>query len=396
MNVALVFDGLTIGGIERVGAAYARLLRQLGHEVTVINLIPAHGEFAGQFPPECPIHPIPFLKNWAPERISHLVNDGFSHRLVYSAAYAVYTLRCRLLRILWRSRYAALREPFDIAVAFSGHFNDLTFVADDFVRARHKVCWLHGALYQYMVISPGYINLYRKIKNLVCLSEQGDDDCAAHLRAVPLNKKKIYNPCAITADAADPDKIEALKAAHGDFCLMVGRLTGDKDQDTVIRAMKVLREKYGLTKKLVLVGDGRRRQELEELSARLGMADNVVFEGARMDVQNYYLAAHIYVHAAPLEGLPTVFLEAMAYDLPIASTDAVPGAREILRDGECGLISPNADPEALANSIRRLYEDEALRDRLLRKARDRLQDFAPDTVTRQLSAYLTEITSDRG
>ena len=53
MNIALVFDGLNIGGIERVGADYAKLLRQLGHDVTIINLMPELCEMVKEYPEDC-------------------------------------------------------------------------------------------------------------------------------------------------------------------------------------------------------------------------------------------------------------------------------------------------------------------------------------------------------
>ena len=53
MKIAMVFDGLQIGGIERVGADYAKLLIELGHEVTVFNLVPSLSEMESLYPKQC-------------------------------------------------------------------------------------------------------------------------------------------------------------------------------------------------------------------------------------------------------------------------------------------------------------------------------------------------------
>lgn len=53
MKIAIVFDGLQIGGIERVGADYARILSELGHDVTVVNLVPNLKEMEKEFPKDC-------------------------------------------------------------------------------------------------------------------------------------------------------------------------------------------------------------------------------------------------------------------------------------------------------------------------------------------------------
>ena len=62
----------------------------------------------------------------------------------------------------------------EIAIAFSGHYNDLTFVSENF-KASKKIAWLHGDETSYNDLSPGYFVLYQKIKNLICLSEKNDD-----------------------------------------------------------------------------------------------------------------------------------------------------------------------------------------------------------------------------
>jgi glycosyltransferase involved in cell wall biosynthesis len=156
--------------------------------------------------------------------------------------------------------------------------------------------------------------------------------------------------------------------------------------------MHYMKNTLHLRKKLVLVGDGPRRPALEQLAAQLDMAEDVIFEGTRADVQNYYTAAYIYVHGAVLEGLPTVFLEALSYGLPVVTTDAIPGAREILQDGALGLISPNQDAPALAENIQRLYADAALRQSLVEKGTRRIRDFAPQTIADQLADYLENIS----
>lgn len=56
MKIAIVFDGLQIGGIERVGADYARILSELGHDVTVVNLVPNLKEMEKEFPKDCKFH----------------------------------------------------------------------------------------------------------------------------------------------------------------------------------------------------------------------------------------------------------------------------------------------------------------------------------------------------
>ena len=121
------------------------------------------------------------------------------------------------------------------------------------------------------------------------------------------------------------------------------------------------------------------------------MQEDVIFEGTCSDVQNYYSAASVYVHGSPLEGLPTVFLEAMYFGLPVVSTEALAGGREILGNDEYGLLSPNWDPEALARNIQLVYEDADLRHRLIAKGKTRIDDFDPTTVYQQFEDFISHI-----
>ena len=108
-------------------------------------------------------------------------------------------------------------------------------------------------------------------------------------------------------------------------------------------------------------------------------------------MQNFYSAASIYVHSSPLEGLPTVLLEAMNYEVPIAATDSVPGVREILQDGEGGLISPIADADALAKNIYKLYTDKELVFQIIQRQRKRRKAFAPEVVQNHLNEFIQNL-----
>ena len=172
---------------------------------------------------------------------------------------------------------------------------------------------------------------------------------------------------------------------------MVGRLDIEKDQKTAISAMKYLKDNYGLDKKLLLVGDGPLKEDIEEFIKANDMQDNVVMTGNRSDVINFYKSAEILVHSSPLEGLPTVLLEAMCYDLPIAATNSLPGVEEILQGGKYGLISPVGDYKALAENIKKLYDEPALRADLAEKGRQRLEDFSFEAAKCKVEALLQTV-----
>lgn len=392
MTLAIIFDGLQTGGIERVGVSYIRLFQDLGYKVTIYNLCPYSIDFEKEIPPNCEIIHIYFPRWMAPERYAATLKNTWWGRFVYPIAFTVFKIINAIYKpLLWLIK-KSIRKKYDVAIAFSGHVNDLTFVAESFVKSEKKVAWIHGALYGYAIISPAFIRLYAKIKNLVSLSNMCDAEFYKYFRKNGINKTKIYNPISIQKKNVDNKFVKELKKKYGDFCLMVGRMDGDdKDQKTVIDAIGILNKKYHLYKILLLAGDGKKRKEYEKYVREKSMENQIVFLGNVSDVQNYYSAATIYVHSSPLEGLPTVLLEAMNYHLPIATTDSIPGVREIVGDNECGLVSAVFDAEGLANNIYRLYMDSDLREKLIKAGMLRIKDFMPEVIENQLKDYMEKL-----
>ena len=380
--ITLVFDGLQFGGIERVGVEYIKLLIGRNHSITVVNLRPDLNSMEKEIPTEVKIIHIPFSRNLAPQRYSKLVRMSPVGQIAFYAC----AIPVNIIQKIYKMKYRKDVPDTEIAIAFSGHYNDLTFVSENFKTAK-KIAWLHGDETSYNDIAPGYFSLYKKIKNLVCLSEKNDDKSSEFNEKNGINKALIYNPINLNGRVIDEKLIKSLKQSYGDFILMVGRMARDKDQKTLICSLAYLKKKYNLEKKLVLVGDGPTRESLESFVKEKQLGKQVFFVGAHYDVQNYYMAASVYAHSSPAEGLPTVLLEAMYYGLPIASTNSEPGVYEILRK-DCGLITPVGDAEALADSIYKLYTDETLVEELKANCQERIKQFMPEHVISQFENYI--------
>lgn len=387
MKIAMVFDGLGFGGIERVGLHYVRLLRQKGHEIDIYNVKPAFYEMEKEYPQDINIHHVNITDLMMPDYYMLMVKRWRWGKYLYPLAY-LGTSALMYIKRLAQGR----RKSYDIAIAFSGHFRDLTFVANNFIKADKKLCWLHGALLEYMASSCTYGDLYRKIKNLCVLSEDRQEyalSVNAYLNE--LNIKHIYNP--IPDEKGEPDEalMRQLERDMGDYILMVGRFECDKDQKTVIRAKKILSEKYGRNNKLVFVGGGSLLEECKAYAGELGLENEIVFFGPRYDVWNFYTTAKLFVHSSPAEGLPTVLLEAMKYSVPIVATDSPPGVTEILQNDTYGLRCRIGDAEDMAQKIDRMLGDEELYRHYTRMGAERIKDFTYATIGDKLDKIFEEL-----
>lgn len=132
----------------------------------------------------------------------------------------------------------------------------------------------------------------------------------------------------------------------------------NKRMDVCIRALANARS-HGTNVALIICGDGEQRSELEKLASSLGVASHVKFLGTRSDVAAVLRACDVFCHAAPWEPFGIVAIEAMAVGLPIVVPNAG-GIREILENGEGGLLYPALDHDALGQAMVRLAEDRSL------------------------------------
>ncbi|OCA88289.1 hypothetical protein A8F94_10855 [Bacillus sp. FJAT-27225] len=385
MKVAFVFDQLIFGGIERVGINYLRILVDLGYQVDVYILNPKTESLVNEIPKECSIKIIRFSHLLCPEKYWYIAKRWNWGKFIFPLVHLGLTLLFPFVRII-----KGPKKEYDLAIAFSGHMNDLTFVTS-YIKATKKIGWVHGSINSYLLLSPGYQFLYNKIKNLVVLSEDSQIEAFLTNKLTIGRIEKIYNPIFDLNKDSEVTTIEKLKKQYGDFALMVGRISPQKDHFTVIQAIKILKEKYGKYLKTVFVGDGPLRKQVEEYAIENGVSDLIIFEGTREDVQNYYKAAKIFIHSSPSEGLPTVLLEAMAAGLPIVATDSKPGVREILGENDCGLICPIKEPEKMAQKVCELLDDDDLYNQLIIKGKQRIGDFSPEAIKVKLNNYIKEI-----
>lgn len=121
---------------------------------------------------------------------------------------------------------------------------------------------------------------------------------------------------------------------------------------------------------LTIVGDGDNRKKLERLAQ--GLPITFLGQQPHGRIPRLLRDSSIFVMPSLWEGIPTVALEAMASAIPVIATD-VGGIREIVSDGETGLLVPAKNPEALAQAVKRISENPSLRDNLKKNALKRTQ-----------------------
>ncbi len=131
--------------------------------------------------------------------------------------------------------------------------------------------------------------------------------------------------------------------------LGVGRLVDQKNPQLLVEAFSRLPS--SIRARLVLIGDGPLRPELQVLIGRLGLTDRALLLGNDPNPWRYMARARLLVLTSRYEGFGNVLVEAMATGLPVVSVDCEYGPAEILDGGRWGRLVHSADPAAIAGAI---------------------------------------------
>lgn len=199
--------------------------------------------------------------------------------------------------------------------------------------------------------------LWRRGDALTCVSK----DMVTQYRAIfgPTRHIAVYNVI-VDSDLhrKKRDPVDHPWFADTDVPVIIsaGRLAPEKRFADLINAIKTMNESRYV--RLILLGDGPLRQELQTLIDELKLADRVQLLGFQDNPMKFFKRSRLFVLSSRVEGLPNVLVEAMACGCPVVSTNCPTGPREVLRDGEYGELVPVGSPPALAGAILRALEVE--------------------------------------
>lgn len=147
----------------------------------------------------------------------------------------------------------------------------------------------------------------------------------------------------------------------------VGRLSEEKGVRYLIHA-GALASRSGIPVRLIIIGDGPQRPELEEFASRTCSGD-VLFTGFQSNIESWFPTMDAFVLPSLTEGTPISLLEAMASGVPVLST-AVGGVPQVIESGKNGILVNPAAAAEISSGLQSLYHDAALRNRMIQAAKD--------------------------
>jgi len=236
------------------------------------------------------------------------------------------------------------------------------------------------------------------------LVNQDDLETARRERIVPSHKVRFLEG----GTGIDLDRFQARGSRAevrqslgiGDDTPVVGivaRLTHEKGYLEFLQAAALVREEHPNTRFLSIgPSDAADLGEFRELASQLGISGAVEFLGMRIDVPILYEAMDIVVLPSHREGMPTTLMEAAAMEKPVVATD-IRGCRDVVNDGETGLLVPLRDPKALAAAMTSLLADPERRRTMGLAARRRAERlFDQRKVFWQVEAVYRQLLEQKG
>jgi glycosyltransferase involved in cell wall biosynthesis len=358
-KIAFLIADLTGGGAERVALSLIEGFIRRGHQVDLL-LMRKKGVFLDSLPAEVRVIDL------RARRIRNVVRP--------------------LVRYLRQERPDALQVsmwPLPIAALVAAR---LAAVRTRIVVSEHSVLSKqYGDSRSELAVLKASTRLFYPLADrIICVSKGVASDLRSVSGLSPDRVTVVYNPVKQPAPAfrRDRDAVKAWPPAEHRI-LSVGSLKPVKNHRLLIEAFAHVASEVDAS--LLILGEGPEREALEQLIARLDMEDRVRLHGFVSDTWSYYAAASLFVLSSDYEGLPTVLIEALAWGLPIVSTDCEAGPCEILGGGAIGTLVPCGSPSALAEAVRDSLSSPPGNERSKARARDFSEDKA---VTRYLELLL--------
>jgi glycosyltransferase involved in cell wall biosynthesis len=215
----------------------------------------------------------------------------------------------------------------------------------------------------------------RYADGLIVASHGMKEECIKDFHAFPERVNVIPN-------SVDSEEIKK-KAEEGndlnvppDFCIIsaLGRLEKEKNFSFLLRAFSALRKKEKT--KLLIIGDGTERRNLERLSQELNIEEDVVFVGFQSNPYKFIKMSDLYVHTCLFEGFANAIIEAMACGVPVIAINCPYGPKDIINNGENGLLVPMNDEGALVEAMVKLFHDKRLRNNISETGAEKVMEFS--------------------
>ena len=251
-----------------------------------------------------------------------------------------------------------IEEDYDLAVAYAGPMDFITYFVLNKIKAKKKVQWIHFDITKIGFNKKFAEKNYKKFDKIFVVSEEGKEKL---INLIPdLNNKieAFFNiiSCNLIENMGKSEK-GFDDSFNGIRILTVGRLSKEKGQDLTINALARLKDD-GYKIKWYCIGDGHEKDNYKQIIKNLNLENDYILLGSKLNPYPFMKQCDIYVQPSRHEGYCITLGEARCFDNPIVTTNFT-GANEQIKNEVTGLICDISE-EGIYKSVKRLLDDKDL------------------------------------
>lgn len=379
-------------GIESSLMSWLRVLDRERYEIGLSIAYPnadLDDVYRPRMPPDVAIHVLG-PESW----LSHCRNLKVERKLGLAGRVYEEVLLPQLRKRVFRRRFETLAQDYDLIIDY-----DLSLARFAHGFAQPLVGVSHFSLSQRLAHNRRKYrkaaDYYRRYDAIVSICDAMREEGAALFPAFADRFVTLY-PGFDLDDARRRAAEATALPVPARYIVSVTRLEEtQKDVGTLIRAYALLVRRHEIEESLLILGEGRHRPELERLAQEQGVSGRVVFAGFAPNPLSYVRQARLMVLSSKYEGLPTVLIEGLILGQVLVATDCPTGPKEILDDGQAGLLVPVGDAQAMAEAMARALNDAALRERLQGNALRHAESFGTAAFNERLARLVERLLPHR-
>lgn len=381
MKIKFYVESFLVGGIEKVLLQYLKNIDSLNNEITLI---------IGYKQDE-----LEKLKSDIPSniKVEYVLADdmycALKKKKVVGKLNKIEKLKMEgtswLRKIKIRKRLKELISNDDVIVDF-----DMTLSPFMEKFKNRKVTFCHFSLKNYhRGIERRLKKLGKRLNNYDRIVVISDEMKKEAIEMFPFLKDKlirIYNSFNFEEIyKKSEENIE--KELEGKYILAIARLEEtQKDFTTLIKAYSKIANE--VEEDLYIIGDGRHREQLENLAKELNLNERIKFLGFKTNPYPYLKRANLFVHSSKFEGFGLVILEAMILGKMVIATNCPTGPSELLDNGKNGILVEVGNVDEMAENMKKILLDRELQNMYLSNTKKKLKEFDAKLVMREFEKIL--------
>jgi len=251
-----------------------------------------------------------------------------------------------------------IEEEYDLAVAYAGPMDFITYFVLNKIKANKKVQWIHFDITKIGFNKKFAEKNYNKFDKIFVVSEEGKEKLINLIPDLNNNVEVFFNiiSCELIEEMSKSER-GFDDTFNGVRILTVGRLSKEKGQDLVINALARLKND-GYKVKWYCIGDGPEKENYRQKIRTLNIENDYILLGSKLNPYPFMKDCDIYVQPSRHEGYCITLGEARCFDNPIVTTNFT-GANEQIENEVTGLICDISE-EGIYESVKRLLDDKNL------------------------------------